>query len=231
LTSRDDLFRDKFRTGDGALVGSVLYSVLMPDQEWFWAQVADTLLALTIADNWEQVGDVSIDDAIEAGSNTFMSFQSMVGTIFPVAWEIIPDSYLVCDGATYDRVDYPVLYAALPSAFIVDADHFMVPDLGGRTIIGANGTFAVGDTGGETDHTLDVSEMPSHTHTDVGHTHTTGNSLTGVALTPGELPVLLPNPIPALTGSGSANNANTGGDGAHNNMQPYQAITYVIAAR
>lgn len=189
----------------------------MPDSEWFWAEVADALLALTISDNWEKAGDVSIDDAVSSGADTFAGFKSMVGTIFPVCWQTIPDSFLLCDGSTYLRVDYPSLYANLPAGFIIDADSFAVPALNGKTIVGAGSGFSPADVGGEVDHTLIESEIPSHAHT-------TTATLPGLAFSPGELPVLVPGLTPNLSGF-------TGGSGAHNNMQPYQAITYVIAAR
>jgi microcystin-dependent protein len=41
---------------------------------------------------------------------------------------------------------------------------------------------------------------------------------------PGEGPVLIPNPLPALTGS-------TGGGAAHENMPPYIALRFVLIAR
>jgi len=86
---------------------------------------------------------------------------------------------LPCDGSTHLRVDYPALYLALDAAFIVDADHFITPDLRGRVIVASgNGPglspYAVGATGGEEKHALSQIEGPSHSHelTDPGHTHT-----------------------------------------------------------
>lgn len=38
------------------------------------------------------------------------------------------------------------------------------PDLRGRFVLGAGGTYAVGATGGEERHQLTVNEMPNHTH-------------------------------------------------------------------
>lgn len=172
---------------------------------------------MTIPDNWEEVGTVTIDDAISAASEVLMSFQSMCGSIFPVSWATIPDGFLVCDGTTYLRVDYPYLYDVLDPVFIVDADHFTVPDLRDRVPVGTGSTFSTGDTGGEINHTLTVAEMPSHTHT-------TGNSLLLGTSVPPPLDALGPNPLPAFTGS-------AGLDGAHNNMQPYIGLTYVICAR
>jgi len=141
----------------------------------------------------------------------------MIGMIFPIVTIEPPPNVLPCDGSTYLRVDYPNLYDVLDTPFIVDADHFLVPDLRGRTVIGAGGAFSNGNTGGEENHTLTVDEMPSHTHT-IPLTATT------LAVEPGEVTVM--TPIPILT----QDTGSTGGDGAHNNMQPYYALNYGIVA-
>lgn len=83
----------------------------------------------------------------------------------------------------------------------------------GKCLVGLDGTQTefntVQQTGGEKTHTLTVSEMPSHTHTfDAG------------------------GPPGATTGlySGSINTTHTtnstGGDGAHNNLQPYIVVYF-----
>jgi len=220
--NRDDLFRDKFRTGNGPLTGSVLYSISLPDDLEFIAQVADSLYSLCVDDNWEEGGTVTVDEATQAAIAMFWSFKPMVGTIFPVLWETIPDNYLLCDGAGYLRVDYPVLNSNLPAAFIVDADNFVVPDLLGRSIVGAGSGSGLtartpGDMSGEEVHTLVSSEMPSHTHS---------ISVPGISLpyAPGAVPADAPPAVPSISGS-------AGGDGSHNNMHPYTVITYVIVAR
>lgn len=140
----------------------------------------------------------------------------MIGTIF--LWAGITDpvfAALPCDGSEYDRADYPALYDLL-AAFHTGPDTFMTPDLRGRAPIGTGSGYGIGDTGGEVDHTLTVGELASHTHG-------TGNSFTGLALAPGELPVLTPNPLPAITGY-------TGDNDPHNNMQPYMALEFWIMA-
>ena len=78
----------------------------------------------------------------------------------------------------------------------------------------------VEETGGAKTHTLATSEMPSHTHTQNAHSHggvlsydynwgSINSSIHGL------------HPFAANTGSATATNQNTGGDGAHNNLQPY----------
>jgi len=141
----------------------------------------------------------------------------MLGLIVPFVTIDPPPNVLPCDGSTYLRVDFPELYAVLDTPFIVDADHFIVPDLRGRTVIGAGGTFSNADSGGESEHVLTIDELAAHDHT-IPLTATT------LAVEPGEVTVL--TPVPLFT----QNTGTTGSDAAHNNMQPYYAINYGIIA-
>lgn len=102
----------------------------------------------------------------------------------------------------------------------------------GRVLVG-NGTsdqaFAAGSTGGESNHTLSVAEMPSHSHTDAGHTHgeqTAGGSGSATSITGTINLSTSPSAVPLSTQSGSASIQNTGGGGAHNNLQPYIVVYF-----
>lgn len=146
----------------------------------------------------------------------------MIGMIIPFMTESPPGNVLACDGSTYLRVDFPELFAVLDSIFIVDSDHFTVPDLRGRTVIGAGdgsglSSRAVGSNGGEEDHQLTEGELASHSHS---VELTTG--VPGVA--PGE--VAFDTTIPILTDS----TGSTGGDSPHNNMQPFYSLNYGVIA-
>ena len=147
-----------------------------------------------------------------------------------------PDNTLACDGGTYAREDYPLLYAVIDAVFIVDADNFTVPDLRGLTIIGAGtvglDTYVLGQTGGEKEVTLTDGEMPSHTHTDLGHTHLYSPPGTPVpVLAPGEVPASAISLLPAATSTGYASLTSTGGGGSHNNLQPFGVVKYCVQAR
>jgi len=146
----------------------------------------------------------------------------MIGLITAYITADPPANVLPCDGGTYLREEFPNLYESIDPFFIVDADHFFVPDLRGRTVIGAGippglSTRAVGDQGGEEEHQLTTAELASHTHT-IPLTATT------LAVEPGEVTVL--TPIPIFT----ANTGSTGSDTPHNNMQPFFALNYGIIA-
>jgi len=220
-----------FRTGDDPINGFVPVLLRVPSVLWYRAALADAILMMSEDRYWAQWGTVTVEDAINAGAQVFQTMTSILGWVIPYVTASAPDGTLACDGTQYLRADYPDLYDVLDAAFIVDADHFIVPNLNDRVIVGASATKAVGSTGGEETHTLTSTEMPNHAHSDTGHIHTTGNSLTGLALAPGELPVLIPNPLPAITGTGYAGITATGGSGAHNNMQPYVALKYAVVAK
>ena len=88
---------------------------------------------------------------------------------------------------------------------------------------------------GAEEHQLTSAEMPSHTHTQNSHTHdiplytqisTDGHTLTSGAS--GRAPVPSGGPFDLASDSVAATNQNTGGDGAHNNMQPTLFLNAMI---
>lgn len=93
-----------------------------------------------------------------------------------------------------------------------------VEDTAGRVLVAQDaGTFAtVGDTGGEETHTLVTAEMPSHNHELAFH-GISGSTEQGKG-------------VPFMgdgndyIGKDARGVYSTGGDGAHNNLQPYLVV-------
>jgi len=176
-----------------------------------------------VNDPMDEITDVDRDeiDELVAGANLSI-ITPEVGFIKPYITTSPPDNTIPCDGGTYNREDYPILYAVLDSVFIIDADTFTVPDLTGQVLIGAGTvgarTFSLGGTGGEYDHQLSVSELASHTHT-----------IPLVATLPAQAGVGFGGltAVPILT----SNTGSTGGDVPHNNIQPYGVVKYCVQAR
>jgi hypothetical protein len=108
--------------------------------------------------------------------------------------------------------------------------------LGGRFLIGADGTYTVESTGGEATHVLSAAEMPVHTHTQNAHYHA------GIKWKNNSYPIVLSNlggtvsgyttgyaaitadPSGILTVDATATNQNAGSGSAHNNLPPYLAV-------
>lgn len=82
----------------------------------------------------------------------------------------------------------------------------------GQCLIQAGNTYTLGSTGGESTHTLTVSEMPNHDH-GLNHFRSSQNIQHGSDFT-----TLLTNGINVY------NTTTTGGGKAHNNLPPYLAV-------
>lgn len=186
---------------------------------------------------WEDDGDAVDDiqwDIIEKAMAQAESelTRGMIGLILPSALASISGlDVLECDGATYLKADYPELYDALDGAFIIDASSFFVPDLRGKFVLGVDGIdFSIGDSGGEKEHALTESEMPSHTHTNIPHTHSEIAATPSLADFGTGAPVPSATTAPSVTGAASITIDSAGGNEAHNNMPPYLALKWVIIA-
>lgn len=149
-----------------------------------------------------------------------------VGSISAYGGENIPTNWLKCNGQAISRTTYADLFSVIGTTYGSGdgSTTFNLPDISERVIVGnaGDGEFSIGNTGGEKEHTLTVNEMPSHTHlyrASIGAGNAEGNLNFGDS-TGGVI-------------SGTYGNAiqNTGGSQAHNNMQPYIALNYIIKAK
>jgi len=136
--------------------------------------VAGALYLLTQEFNWEQFGNITPAEAAADMQALLFSYLDnrecgMIGEIKTFARDSLPDFCLPMDGAVHDRADYPELYEVIPLAWKISSDTFVLPDLAGYALTsageGLDGVIrAVGETYGEHEHTLMVSEMPAHSH-------------------------------------------------------------------
>jgi microcystin-dependent protein len=181
------------------------------------------LIAYSSVSTWYQVGTATVDDAaaiFAAIWNTFGVDMATTGVIVPFAGGILPAGWLVCDGSSLDRSAYANLFAAIGTVWgAVDSTHFNIPDLRGRALVGqgvagSGTTFNLGATGGQETHTLTTAEIPAH-----NHSYTPPGA--PIVVTPAGVPANSPALLPALT-------SDTGGGGAHNNLQPYAVVNYAI---
>lgn len=202
-------------TGDSP-TSHVMRVITYPNTRQWHMAVRGCLSYLADAEAWELVGTETPDEAAQEGLNVMASLAPMLGVIMPYAGSTLPAWALPCDGSSYNRNQYPLLWQAIDTS-LKAGDTFTTPDLRGRFVLGEGNLYGFGQTGGSETHTLSELEMPMHTHTETSSTPTVING--GL-----EAPASAAVPTPSVTGS-------AGGGQAHNNMPPYYVLSYIIVAR
>ena len=189
----------------------------------------------TFKNNVSVSGNVVAAEFYGGGANLTGIVALPTGAVLPFAGASAPSGHLLCFGQAISRSTYSGLFTAIGTVYGVGdgSTTFNIPDLRGRVVAGQDdmgGTSAnrltdqsggvdgdvLGDTGGAETHTLTTAQLASHSH-DVSPT----NSI--------------------VMGGGSSHGAsggseglrtlsldNTGGGGAHNNVQPTIILNYII---
>jgi microcystin-dependent protein len=160
-----------------------------------------------------------------------------IGTVKGWAGTVkIPMTWLSCDGSAVSRAMYPDLYALVGTSYGAGdgSTTFNLPDFRGRVVLGAGqGTGltarAIGAIGGEEAHQLTVAELAAHNHTSPGHNHNLISNPAGYATGANAQNVACTAAAGQYAGQLSTAIINsTGGNGAHNNMQPYGVALWII---
>jgi len=139
------------------------------------------------------------------------------GTVTMFGGAVAPTGYLFCNGAAISRSTYATLFAIIGVAYGNgnNSTTFNLPNLGGRFPGGKTVDNVLGETGGESQHTLTANEMPAHTHTVRKRT----NALTVAAV--GFCESYETTNRDFETGS-------AGGGASHNTLPPYQVVNFII---
>lgn len=156
-----------------------------------------------------------------------------IGAILPFGGSTVPNGFLLCNGAAVSRTTYAELFEVIGTSFGAGdgSTTFNVPDLRGKVPVGYNSSEsefnALGKTGGEKTHQLTITEMPTHSHTPK---NASSQNMTLIGDSNGNNPIPVYSSSTSYAKTGFTYLANTGGDGAHNNLQPYNTVNYIIKA-
>ena len=169
-------------------------------------------------------------------------YAGLTGTILPTVATSAPTGWLLCDGSAVSRTTYANLFTIVGTAFGTGdgSTTFNLPDLRGRSIIGVGTGSGLtartrGQTGGTETHTLAEAEMPLHGHP-VRESVIVSGSSDATTATTGGFPLKTTGIVTQAAYTGTPSNTagqqigGTGGSTAHNNMQPFMALSYIIRA-
>lgn len=163
-----------------------------------------------------------------SGTTSDLNAAITTGLVQMYAGSSEPSGWLFCNGQAVPRSTYSALFNEIGTTFGAGngSTTFNVPDIRDRSPLGArdmgatdaarvsNYDTALGDTGGEDQHTLTEAEMPSHAHAQDGGNNA-GTSTQDFRSGSGE-------------NLRSNTSSSTGGDAPHNNMHPFLALNFII---
>jgi microcystin-dependent protein len=156
-----------------------------------------------------------------------------VGEIRLFAGRRVPTGWMICDGRSLDTGTYSQLYTAIGKTYgSTGPSSFNLPDLSARVPIHRGAAYPLGVTGGAETVTLTAAQIPTHNHT------LSGTETPATLTAPdGNLPAQSSRfdgyqaSVPGAQQMGSTSISVEGGaPKAHENLQPFLCINYIIAA-
>lgn len=149
-----------------------------------------------------------------------------LGEIKLISWNFPPKGWAFCNGQLLPINQNQALFSLLGTTYGGDGRvNFALPDLRGRAPMHF-GSHTLGERGGETAHTLIISEMPAHTHAPAASSAIPNQGSPAGNVWAANSASYAANPDAAMK-TGSV--LNTGGSQPHNNMPPYLVLNFVIA--
>mgnify|MGYP005816840539 CR=1 FL=1 len=130
-------------------------------------------LDLTVGDVNITSGDLNLGTGSVIINDATSSFTALpVGLVTWSGAGAVPSGWLECDGSAISRTTYASLFSAIGTTYGVGdgSTTFNLPDQARRALVGKGGSGtgtlgnSIGDTGGTETHTLLEAEMPAHTH-------------------------------------------------------------------
>jgi microcystin-dependent protein len=153
--------------------------------------------------------------------------EPVLGEIRMLAGSGVPPGWAACDGQVLAIREHRELYAVLGNTYGGDGKTtFALPDLRGRVALHSSpGTLNPGATGGEAVHRLSSAEVPGHAHGALGLVGP-GNAAVGTQYVSSNR---IGTASTAATTTVAPSVTSTTSGAAHDNLQPYLTVNYVIA--
>lgn len=145
-----------------------------------------------------------------------------------MSFNFAPKGWALCNGQLLPINQNQALFSLLGTTYGGDGRvNFALPDLRARVPIHEGSGHTLGERGGENAHTVSIAELPTHTHV-VQASPNVGDAVnpTGAVLASASNVYRTADNLTALN---PASVTNTGGSQAHENRQPFLALSFCIA--
>jgi microcystin-dependent protein len=145
-----------------------------------------------------------------------------------VAFNFPPKGWALCNGQFLPINQNQALFSLLGTTYGGNGQTtFALPNLRGQVPIHVGSGHTLGEQGGSTSVTVNMQQMPTHTHGLMG-TQTNANAGLPTGNLLGRTSSLYTSPS-ALTTLAPSSVTSVGGSQPHNNMMPYLVLNFVIA--
>ena len=154
--------------------------------------------------------------------------EPFISEIRIMSFSFAPKGWAMCNGQLLPINQNQALFSLLGTTYGGDGRvNFGLPNLQGSTPMHFGNGHTLGEKGGEQNHTLSISEVPTHTHVlNASNTPAATNIPTGAYLAIVNNAYTAPANLVAMS---PASLANQGGSQAHLNMQPFLTLNFCIA--
>ena len=152
--------------------------------------------------------------------------EPFLGEIKIISWNFPPKGWAFCNGQLLPINQNQALFSILGTTYGGDGRvNFALPNLQGRSPVHVGNGISLGELGGQTAHTLNISELPTH-----NHVPNANSGAATVGTIAGNFWSSTGKYAPASNnGMNPACILPTGGSQPHENMSPYLVLNFIIA--
>ncbi|HYN14461.1 MAG TPA: tail fiber protein [Terriglobales bacterium] len=155
--------------------------------------------------------------------------EPFLGELKIISWNFPPKGWAFCNGQLLPINQNQALFSILGTTYGGDGRQtFGLPNLQGRSPIHVGNGHILGEIGGEVAHTLNISEMPAHSHFANASSNTSNAAAPGGNFW-GNAGLASYNTSAPNTAMSASAIASVGGSQPHQNMQPYLVLNVIIA--
>ncbi len=156
--------------------------------------------------------------------------QPYVGEIRMFAGNFNPSGWMFCDGALLPISEFETLFNLIGTTYGGDGQStFALPDLRGRIPIHQGNGFVLAETGGVEEVTLNIQQIPGHTHPFVATTDIATQAAPSGSMVAQPSVAKLYFAVPGSSAMASNSVTPVGGSQPHTNFQPYLCVNFIIS--